>query len=328
MMDKLGKLLDENTYSLGPTPQENAAIVDKSSARHTTAWIVCVYTSILSFLFHLPSVLVPDARPTKSPEHTEFFGPVTTRIYKSYVYVQRTIALVRVSSHLVICFLLWSVIADVKAYRDPGQGTLVYATEVWRAIYASWAGHIAFYILCGSIGLWIVGMGHMYIHLIRLAMHTPDANEIILPKGLYSFCHIDPINFVFQVPAWGVPAGAFMSILIFLVSVSMGIYYTVTVTTEENQILCWGCFKLGISIYDLNYGWCSSCPLLTEEDITPPSCDQANTLCGEGKELWDNIYSYTLSVMEQVLVVAFLVHFVYLRKRRIDHYNEYRESKL
>lgn len=189
-----------------------------------TRWLQCIFASELSFILHLPLLIVPEwvgpppigpgdkRRPLKFEEYstprTDYNfavlhtliavrcrGCAATSVACSHCLCRQV---VRIVLHIVIAILVWLPLREVVLAAEPygNRATSVYIGEVFSALADSALASVAGYILIVSTGLWFLAYIHFRAHFARLEKQS----RVAIPEDLYWFCHIGVLNFVLDLP--------------------------------------------------------------------------------------------------------------------------------
>lgn len=309
------------THSVRSTDKD--AMIDYEVAAAMTRWKFAVYYSFVSCYLHLLIWLVPTTIPLLSEENDHprtLLQRVTTRIYKSFISVQLIIMYTRIVLNFAITCAIIYILWDVTLYRSYNQSDFVYYSEFYTAFQQS---KITYWILIGafvSLCLWLVACLYMSIYLRRRAIHNPDCDDVKIPVYLYTFCYLDPINFLLDIPGVNVPVAIYETWFVRIGAITCAIILYVFFSYETPIILCFGCYLDGIQYGKMRDGLCPSCPRLSSEDAFSQVCDHQNVECGESQVRWQNYFQYTRSLVYSILIICFCVYFFVNRPRRIEYF--------
>jgi len=187
----------------------------------STRWIQCAFTSIISFIFHLPILLVPpDAADQKvlykaddTPRHSHRKQPSILDVLRAkhfhsnphaaenFYWIHHSIFTIRIIIHVVVYTIVWIPLSNVKlGVTTQRNSVTAYIGETFSQIRSSPYVHAASWLMLASTLLWIATYIHFRWHFARLATTDP----VPINRTLYALLHLDPINFIFDIPDYKV----------------------------------------------------------------------------------------------------------------------------
>jgi len=189
-------------------------------------WAVCLFTSELSFLFHLPIFLRYQAATGSHPASRR---------------LQRVLFLVRLVLHTAaVPLLLWHARDDLLSWRSV-DSALGGSPQAWYG----WV------LMAVSLALWAVTYVHHRLHFRMRPVTQPD-------RLLYLLSHASVVNFLFDVPGRGLQSARTGHVLVVAINIVAATVLLATWATATPLRRAWGCYDPAFidSYSDYNRGIC------------------------------------------------------------------------
>lgn len=256
-------------------------------------WLRTIYTSELSFFFHLPIFLELSSDKYKN----------ANPLFQITVFVLRFIC-----NTIALIYLLYDSRTQELWVKHP-DGLIV---NMVSSEYSS----IGWYALLASTILYYISYQHQKLHISKLMFeqcqkyaiidesNIPDTFEF--PANLFFLSMFSFINFVFDLPASGVPATIFSRFIVCGINIVCVSILLFVIFFEEPFIKAWGCYPSYNGISDYNFGMCPAFYGRTSASC----CDQPGVRCGKEVQKEYTIFNVISVFIQSALSVSFGVYII------------------
>jgi hypothetical protein len=329
-------------------------LIDPTTARTSTRWIVPVFTSELFFLFRLPILLIPalpadmidalvetqlsGARSrfdggnrsewwatirSEQARRAALYTRPTLRKYINMVSIHTALAIIGLVLNIIWLAMWWAAISHVTPATSRADHSALrhYVDQTLEAITNTRLGHTGSWFLMVSVILYFVQYAHYRHHLVRLATHYPGHPDTLLPRYIYILAHFSVINYVFDIPDIDVPTTKLSRIIIMTINLVAGSILAVALIIEEPFTEAWGCYPPGTSYVDLDSGMCPRF-LDNPQDVLPPVCTVPGAECGQEVVRWKHELSDSVHQAQMAVTIGVFVYLILTIDSRIRFYKE------
>lgn len=311
-------------------------------ATNATRWLLTLYTSELSFLFHLPIFLVPilpvdDYYPSSMNEKLGMIKNnirsaesrkkvlqqrPTTQTWFNFSIVHTCICIIRLLLNSIGTILIWMSLDTIAPAVTSGddQKNIEYVSQTLHALHHSNTAKLGGYMFLASLGLWLLAYAHHRYHLIRVMKHTPE--KVRFPRYLYTICHVGLFNFFLDIPDINIPVTFLTKWVIRGLNVIAGNVFVFVYTIERLMTFAWGCYPTHTTIYGYKYGVCPRY-LNNPQNVLSSVCDQDGVVCGNENIEWRSLYTHTIHLCGMLVLYSFILYFILTLDTRIRYYRSF-----
>jgi hypothetical protein len=281
--------------------------------------LIPIYTSDISFILHLPILLVPRYNYDWRILVPKWFKSRKNEPHESqlalFVALQVLIFITRISILVAISILIWNEIDSLEVASEPGQNKIKQTfIELLHRIRTSSTIYTCGWLFLSSTILWYISYRHVVFY------YKSSKQNLRLPQRLQTISRYSIINFVLAVPDWGIPKLILPVLFVIICGISAGSLLWFLIEVRQPLIDCWGPYPLDSPLTNLDAG-CGPDFFNDPQRPFTTACTKPGNICGESVNRWKNAYVHTMSLAGLILFISALVFFIYNPPLRSEYYN-------
>lgn len=318
----------------------------RTSCRHSTQWLFPLYTSEISIVLALPVLHVLQEDAPESPQdasfvpegtsrHTLFWELLWDRTKRKYALQKDPKARIYQFKTIMVCMtwiricLLWSWMFLVLMSMDTVNGNVdTLVPDMEHVLFYERLSGIGWYCFLASLGVhWLMYSEHRS-HLVY-AMQAPNTydNNSQVPLLWFFIAKCSLLNFILNITSWGVQAVRPSQLLVLLCNSTAGSIMAFALRIEHPSEMCWGCYRKGTSLRDLNKGPCPAF-FSNPEQAYSAVCTDPGARCGFEELRWKLILHHYITITEMIIAVSFAIYITSFYNETKYYVFEHQRAKL